>query len=126
MSANACTGMVLSQFQLSKITLKNLHKFNVSPTGKLVLLALINFYNPANKDIFPKQQTISDQLGISLSSVKRVIKELADCQIIVYETKSTNRYKLTQTFFTLINLTPDTVKINTSGSTNLVSCMSST
>ena len=119
MTANACQNMVLSQFQLSKITLKNLHKFKISPAAKLVLLALIDCYNPANKEIFPKQVTIAEQLGISLSSVKRVIKELATAGLIIYETKNTNRYKLTSTFFALINLTPDTVKINTSGSTNL-------
>ena len=105
MSANACTGMVLSQFELSKITLKNLNRFDLSPTAKLVLLALVDCYNPRTEEIFPKQKTIAEQLGISVSSVIRAIKELAHAQIVIYETKSTNRYKLTPTFFTLVKLT---------------------
>ena len=96
---------VSTQFELSKITLKNLNRFDLSPTAKLVLLALVDCYNPRTEGIFPKQKTIAEQLGISVSSVIRAIKELAHAQIVIYETKSTNRYKLTPTFFTLVKLT---------------------
>ena len=119
MNTKACNSMVLSQFELSKITLKNLHKFNISPTGKLVLLALIDCYNPTKHDIFPKQTTIAQQLGISISSVKRVIKEITNAGLLIYERKYQNRYKLTQHFFDLINLTPAEVKFKPSESTNL-------
>ena len=68
--------MALSQFELSKITLKNLNKFDLSPTAKLVLLALVDCYNPQKAEIYPKQKTIADQLGVNISSVKRAIKEL--------------------------------------------------
>jgi hypothetical protein len=110
MTAKACSNMVLSQFELSKITLKNLNKFDLSPTAKLVLLALVDCYNPRKEEIYPKQSTIVDQLGISISSVKRAIKELADSQIIIYELKNTNRYKFTQTFFNVVNLTSGKVQ----------------
>ena len=61
--------------------------------------------------MFPKQETIADKLGISLSSVKRAIKELAKANIIIIELKFSNRYNLTQTFFELLNMPPDNVQI---------------
>ena len=94
----------LSQFELSKITLKNLNRFNLSPTAKLVLLSLVDCYNPVKAEIYPKQKTIADQLGISERSVIRAIKEIVTCQFVIYETKSSNRYKFTSTFFDLVNL----------------------
>jgi DNA-binding MarR family transcriptional regulator len=119
MNTKACSNMGLSQFELSKLTLKNLNKFELSPTAKLVLLALIDCYNPANAEIYPKQETISEHLGISLSSVKRAIKELANAQLIIYITKNTNRYKMTSKFFELVNLTPEQAQNDTSQSVNL-------
>lgn len=101
-----------TQFKLSKITLQNLSKFNISPTAKLVLLYLIDCYNPTKIYMFPKQETISDKLGISLSSVKRAVKELSKAGIIVIELKFSNRYSITPTFFNLLNMTPDIVQID--------------
>ena len=119
MTTKACSNMGVSQFELSKITLKNLNKFDLSPTGKLVLLSLIDCYNPRSEEIFPKQSTIADNLGISIKSVQRSIKELADAQVVIYETKSTNRYKLTSTFFDLLKMSHNTPKIVPSKSDNL-------
>jgi len=99
-----------TQFKLSKITLQSLSKFNISPTAKLVLLYLIDCYNPANIYMFPKQETIVKIIGVSLSSVKRAIKELSKANIIIIELKFSNRYNLTQTFFELLNMTPDIVQ----------------
>ena len=121
MTAKACKTMALSQFELSKITLRNLNKFDLSPTAKLVLLALIDCYNPTKAEIYPKQSTIADELGISVSSVIRAIKELSASQLIIYETKTTNRYKLTSTFFDLIKLTPATSQNEISSCVNLTS-----
>ncbi|MEI8390457.1 MAG: helix-turn-helix domain-containing protein [bacterium] len=100
-----------TQFKISKITLQSLSKFSISPTAKLVLLYLVDCYNPAKSYIFPKQETMTDKLGISLSSVKRAIKELAKANIIIIELKFSNRYNLTPTFFDLLNMTPDAVQI---------------
>jgi len=101
----------VTQFKLSKLTLQNLAKFNISPTAKLVLLYLVDCYNPAKLYIFPKQETIADKLGISLSSVKRAVKELSKASIVIIELKFSNRYNLTRTFFNLLKMTPDTVQI---------------
>ena len=100
-----------TQFKLSKITLQSLSKFNISPAAKLVLLYLIDCYNPAKVYMFPKQETIADKLGISASRVRRGIKELSKSNIIVIELKFSNRYSLTPTFFEIINLTSDSVQI---------------
>jgi len=100
-----------TQFKLSKITLQSLSKFNISPTAKLVLLYLIDCYNPAKSYIFPKQETIADKLGISASSVRRGIKELSKAGLIVIELKFSNRYRLTSSFFEVINMTPDSIQI---------------
>ena len=100
-----------TQFKLSKITLNSLSKFSISPTSKLVLMYLTDCYNPVKKYIFPKQETISDRLGISLSSVKRAIKELSGSGIIITELKFSNIYNFTSSFFALINMTPDTAQI---------------
>lgn len=97
----------MNQFELSKLVLKNLSQFDLSPTAKLVLIALIGYYNPKTNEIFPKQITIAEQLGISLSSVKRSVKELSAHQLVIYELKNTNRYKFTSTLFNLIKLTPE-------------------
>ena len=102
----------LSQFKLSKITLSSLSKFEISPTAKLVLLYLVDCYNPRKKYIFPKQETIAEKLGISISSVKRAVKELAQANIIIIELKFSNRYNLTQTFFDLLNMTPAMAQID--------------
>jgi len=103
-----------TQFKLSKITLQSLSKFSISPTAKLVLLYLIDCYNPTKQYIFPKQETIADKLGISASSVRRGIKELSKANIIVIELKFSNRYTLTSNFFNLINMTSDSVQIEPS------------
>jgi DNA-binding Lrp family transcriptional regulator len=61
--------------------------------------------------MFPKQETIAEKLGISLSSVKRAVKELSKANIILVELKFSNRYNLTSSFFEVINMTPDAVQI---------------
>jgi len=119
MTTKPCQNMALSQFELSKIVLKNLNQFDLSPTAKLVLLTLVDCYNPKNNEIYPKQITIAEQLGISISSVKRAVKELAAHQIVIYELKNTNRYKMTSTFFELLKLTPDMEQKESSSSIKL-------
>jgi DNA-binding transcriptional MocR family regulator len=81
-----------SQFKLTDRLLKNLNKYKLSPTGKLVLLYLSSCYNPKKADVFPKQKTIANKLGISERSVVRVIQELVKCGLIFVESKYTNHY----------------------------------
>lgn len=81
-----------SQFRLTDRLLKNLNKYELSPTGKLVLLYLSSCYNPKKADVFPKQKTIANKLGISERSVVRAIQELVKCGLIFVENKYTNHY----------------------------------
>lgn len=81
-----------SQFKLTDRLLKNLNKYELSPTGKLVLLYLSSCYNPKKADVFPKQKTIANKLGISERSVVRAIQELVKGGLIFVESKYTNHY----------------------------------
>lgn len=81
-----------SQFKLTDRLLKNLNKYELSPTGKLVLLYLSSCYNPKKADVFPKQKTIANKLGISERSVVRAIQELVKEGLIFVESKYTNHY----------------------------------
>lgn len=81
-----------SQFRFTDRLLKNLNKYKLSPTGKLVLLYLSSCYNPKKADVFPKQKTIANKLGISDRSVVRAIQELVKEGLIFVESKYTNHY----------------------------------
>lgn len=86
---------VVSQFELTTNTITKLNTFNLTPTAKLVLLYLTTCYNPKHKEVFPKQKTIADKLGVSERSVTRAIQELFKEGLILIECKYTNRYKFT-------------------------------
>lgn len=84
-----------TQFDLSKKVLNNLNNYKLKPTAKLVLLYLCDCYNPKHGEMFPKQSTIADKLGISEVSVTRAIQELHKEGLLISERKYTNRYKFT-------------------------------
>lgn len=88
-------GHGVSQIKLTNYLLNNLQQFDLKPTTKLVLLYLSGCYNPKHADVFPKQKTIADRMGISEASVIRAIQELHKEGLIVSERKYTNRYKFT-------------------------------
>lgn len=104
---NTATTANITQFELTKSLLKNLSKLTLSPTAKLVLLTLSTYYNP-NKPAYPKQDTIGKELGISIASVKRAIKELSEQSFILIECKYSNYYQFTSKIFEIINLTLST------------------
>lgn len=85
----------LTQFELTTRLLTNLSKYKITPTAKLVLLYLSSCYNPLKKDVYPKQKTISVNIGISERSVVRAIAELCNAGLIVIECKFQNRYRFT-------------------------------
>ena len=85
----------ITQFELSHWILNNLSQFNLKPTTKLVLMYLVGCYNPKHADVFPKQKTIADKIGISEASVIRAIQELHNEGLVISERKYTNRYKFT-------------------------------
>lgn len=84
-----------SQFRLTNNLLQNLYKYEISPTGKLVLLYLSSCYNPKKAHMFPKQKTIASKIGVSERSVVRAVQELVKEGLIVIECKYTNYYKFT-------------------------------
>lgn len=84
-----------TSFDLTKNLLNNLQQFKITPTAKLVLLYLASCYNPKKADMFPKQKTIADKIGVSERSVVRAISELFKAGLIIIECKYTNRYKFT-------------------------------
>ena len=70
-------GHGFSQFELSKNVLHNLKHFDLTPTGKLVLLVLVDCFNPENKSVvFPSMEFIADMAGIGLTATKQAIKDL--------------------------------------------------
>lgn len=81
-------------FDLNKILLNNFFKFDLTNTCKLVLLSLVDCYNPKNKYVFPKQSTIAKKLGITEKSVKRAIKALEKLSIISKTRKFYNVYMI--------------------------------
>ena len=85
-----------SQFKFTNYLLNNLSQFKLSPSAKLVLLELSTCYNPKNADVFPKQKTLAQKIGISERSVVRAIQELIKEGLILVESnKYTNHYIFT-------------------------------
>lgn len=96
--ANSLDGMYnhgFKQVQLTNYLCNNLSQFNLKPTTKLVLLYLSSCFNPKHADVFPKQKTIADRMGISERSVISAIQELHREGLIISERKYTNRYTFT-------------------------------
>ena len=70
-------GHGFSQFELSKNVLHNLKHFDLTPTGKLVLLVLVDCFNPENNAVvFPSMEFIANMAGIGLTATKQAIKDL--------------------------------------------------
>lgn len=84
-----------SQYELTTNIITKLNTFKLTPTAKLVLLYLTTCYNPKHKEVFPKQKTIADKLGVSERSVTRAVQELFKEGLVLIECKYTNRYKFT-------------------------------
>lgn len=97
---NTVKKRVTTQFDLTNNILNNLSQFDITPTAKLVLLYLTTCYNPKHKEVFPKQKTIADKLGVSERSVTRAIQELFKEGLVLIECKYTNRYKFTSKIVT--------------------------
>ena len=65
-----------TQFNLTQNTIKYLSCLDLTPSTKLVCIYLTTCYNPKNKQVFPKQSTIAEKMGITERTVTRAIKEL--------------------------------------------------
>lgn len=94
-----------SQFNLTQKTINYLNSLDLTLSAKLVLIYLTTCYNPKNMFIFPKQETISNKIGISQCSVVRAINELIKkgyCTKIRKISKS-NFYAFTSNFFSTVH-----------------------
>ena len=75
----------VSQFQVTSDLLRNLHKFNLTPVTKLVLLELTTHLNESKNGsvVFPSVNYISEVLGIGLTAAKQAIKDLINEGLII-------------------------------------------
>lgn len=92
-TAKKQTTHAFSQFTLTNKLLQNLYKYKLTPTAKLVLLELSTCYNPKHGDMFPKQKTLANRIGVSERSVVRAVSELVKEGLVLIECKCTNHYK---------------------------------
>lgn len=94
------TNLNVTQFELTKDVLLRLKEFELTPTGKLVLLYLTSCFNPNNSTfVFPKVETIAEVLGLGLTAVKAAIADLKKQGIILLAKQKRagnyNKYSLT-------------------------------
>lgn len=112
----------VSQFELTQKLLQNLYKFKLTPTAKMVLMYLSSCYNPKHAEMFPKQRTIADKLGISEASVIRAICELHKEGLIISERKYTNRYKYTSKFLISLGILGNKMQVENSQNESKGTC----
>lgn len=87
-------------------------KFKLSANANYVMITLLNFYNPTKKYVFPKHETISEQTGLSISTIKRCISELVDAHLLLKSRrKNCNIYAFTSAIFELSDSSQRTTKI---------------
>lgn len=68
-----------TQFEITTLIVRNMGKFKIKESSKLVLLTLSTFY----PEIRPKVRSIIDLTGISESSVTRGLNELSEKGFII-------------------------------------------
>lgn len=92
-----------SQFELTTKIVKNLNKYDITPTAKLVLILLTTHFNEEKNGavVFPSMPYISETLGISLTATKQAIKDLVNQGLILQSKREKirgnyNKYILTQ------------------------------
>jgi len=90
---------IIKSYELNKaVTFSRLFsRINLSPSSRLVLRCLIDFWNAEKGYSFPKQQTIADCTGLTRTSVVNAIEELRMNELI--ETRQ-GKYTLYYSFCT--------------------------
>ena len=105
--------MQVTSFDLSKAMTfsKIFSKIKLSPSARLILRCLVDFYNPSKGLVYPGQNIISDCTGVSLRSITNAIEELRLVGLIL-TTKKVNHlnYHFTKKFFELVNIADNTRK----------------
>ena len=121
-TAKTMSGHGFTQFELTQKLLQNLYKFKLTPTAKMVLMYLSSCYNPKHAEMFPKQRTIADKLGVSEASVIRAICELHKEGLIISERKYTNRYKYTSKFLISLGILNNKMQVENSQNESKETC----
>lgn len=106
MNVNPCTVKV-SSFDLSKAMTfsKIFSKIKLSPSARLVLRCLVDFYNPNKGLVFPSQKTIAECTGASENSVTNAINELRAERLILSTKHGAHlNYYFTNIFFELLGI----------------------
>lgn len=92
----------ISQFELTSNLLRNLHKLELTPVAKLVLLELTTHLNEEKNGavVFPSANYITEVLGVGLTAAKKAIKDLINEGLIIKSKRSQirgnfNKYLLT-------------------------------
>lgn len=102
-TAQKHVGHAFTQFELTTKIVKNLNKYDITPTAKLVLILLTTHYNEEKNGavVFPSMPYISETLGISLTATKQAIKDLVSEGLILQSKREKikgnyNKYIFTQ------------------------------
>jgi DNA-binding MarR family transcriptional regulator len=101
--------MQVTQFELSNLIRKAklFSKIKLTPASRLVIESLVFHYPNIRVNV----KTIQDETGNSRSSVLNAIKELKENGLILtVQTGRSSIFKLTQKFFDLLEIAPQTSK----------------
>ena len=90
--------MTTQQPDLTLNVIKNLNKFDLTATAKLVLVYLTTFNKQGNKEFSLKQKRIIKTLGISERSVSRAMVELYAKNIVKKKPGFKNYYSFSASF----------------------------
>lgn len=82
--------------------------FDLNATALLVLIGLINHFNPDKAIVFPSQEYLAEHLNVSERSVIRAIKDLLLKNLIIKSKKgASNVYCFTNVFFESVKMSGD-------------------
>jgi DNA-binding Lrp family transcriptional regulator len=115
MAVQATLQPIQTQFDLSKaITMsKFFNRVKLKASTRLILRALVDYYNPNKEYTFPKQNTLADVTGCSRETVISSIEELRSKGLIITigEKGDSLKYRFCEKFFTLLNFQQPCEKI---------------
>lgn len=105
----------LNSFGIQQAVLKSkvLKILELKPTTKLILWALISFYNKETGMMYPSQTTLGDMVGINRTNTNRSIAELTTKKVIVKTCAKglNNNYRFDETFLNMIAVSHDSGNI---------------
>ena len=105
--------MSVTSFDLSKAVTfsKIFSKIKLSPSARLILRCLIDFYNPNKGLVYPGQKTIAECTGAGEKTITNAVNELRSENLILTTKKGTSlNYHFSNKFFELVGFTDNTRK----------------